>query len=296
MKKTLFFAAAAALAIFATSCENAPKADLRTDVDTLSYEMGLAYSSQAKGAFEQFQIDSVHMDEYIKGIVDGVCSSDDAKKKAYYMGIIFGMNCDMQLLQNMERELFGNDSTAHLSRKNFVSAIAAAMNDKSSLTINDTTVVTPDMAYELANERIMALRAIQLEKQYAAEKEAGIKFLEENAKNDSVKTLPCGVQYKVIKEGKGELPTATSVVSVKYEGRLINGIVFDKSAKGSKDEPVEFPVNRVIKGWTEALQAMPVGSVWELAIPYELAYGAEGNRNIPPFSTLIFKVELLSIK
>ncbi len=258
--------------------------------------MLLAYSNQAKGAVQQFQIDSVNLGEFVKGMADGIFSGENAKDKAYFMGVIFGMNCEMQLLQNMDRELFGSDSLSKLSRQDFVAAIAAALKDKSELKINDTTVVTPDMAYNLANERMTVLREATLEKEFAAEKEANLKFLEDNAKNDSVQTLPCGVQYKVLKAGKGELPTATSVVKVKYEGRLINGIVFDKSAKGSKDEPAEFPVNRVIKGWTEALQAMPVGSTWELFIPYHLAYGVEGNRNIPPFATLIFKVELLGIK
>jgi FKBP-type peptidyl-prolyl cis-trans isomerase FklB len=110
-----------------------------------------------------------------------------------------------------------------------------------------------------------------------------------------VQTLPCGVQYKVLKEGNGVLPVDTNVVVVNYEGKLIDGTVFDASANHG-DQPAEFAVPRVIKGWTEALKAMPVGSEWEIYIPENLAYGANGQGNIPPISTLIFKVELLEVK
>ena len=107
-------------------------------------------------------------------------------------------------------------------------------------------------------------------------------------------TTESGLQYKVIKEGKGEVPTATSTVKVNYKGTLIDGTEFDSSYK--RNEPTTFRANQVIKGWTEALTMMPVGSKWELYIPQELAYGArETGGQIKPFSTLIFEVELLEV-
>ena len=109
-----------------------------------------------------------------------------------------------------------------------------------------------------------------------------------------MKTLPCGVQYKVLKEGNGAVPTDTSTVVVNYEGRLIDGTVFDASSKHG-DKPAEFQPNQVIKGWTEALTMMPVGSKWQLYIPNELAYGSRGTGNIKPYSALIFDVELVGI-
>ncbi len=122
----------------------------------------------------------------------------------------------------------------------------------------------------------------------------GEKFLSENAKKEGVKTTASGLQYKVIKEGKGAKPVATDKVKVHYEGRLIGGKVFDSSIKGGI--PAEFPVNRVIPGWTEALQLMTVGSKYELYIPAKLAYGMRGAGNdIGPNETLIFTVELLDI-
>lgn len=121
--------------------------------------------------------------------------------------------------------------------------------------------------------------------------EDGKKFLEENAKKEGVKTTESGLQYKVITEGTGPSPTETSVVEVDYKGTLIDGTEFDSSYKNGK--PVQFPVNGVIKGWTEALQLMKQGAKWELYIPSDLAYGPGGAGGlIGPNSTLIFEVEL----
>jgi len=124
--------------------------------------------------------------------------------------------------------------------------------------------------------------------------EEGSKFLGENAQQEDVVSLPSGLQYKVIETGEGDKPGPADVVKVHYEGRLIDGTVFDSSMQ--RGEPAEFPVNRVIAGWTEALQLMTVGSQWELYIPADLAYGAQGaGGTIGPNATLIFKVELLDI-
>lgn len=120
------------------------------------------------------------------------------------------------------------------------------------------------------------------------------KFLEENAKKPGVKVTDSGLQYRVIKEGTGEKPGPEDQVVVHYTGKLTNGKVFDSSEE--RGEPATFGVNQVIKGWTEALQMMPVGSEWELVIPAELAYGSRGQSSIPPNSTLIFNVKLLEIK
>lgn len=124
--------------------------------------------------------------------------------------------------------------------------------------------------------------------------EEGRKFLAENSKKENVVTLESGLQYEVIKTGEGAKPTLNDQVTTHYHGTLIDGTVFDSSVE--RGEPASFPVSGVIKGWTEALQLMNVGSKWRLFVPYDLAYGERGaGPKIGPFTTLIFEVELISI-
>ncbi len=146
------------------------------------------------------------------------------------------------------------------------------------------------------NEVKTQVAKVNTESMPVSNKKAGEQFLAMNAKKEGVYTLPCGVQYKVIKEGHGKRPTLSSTISVHYEGRLIDGTVFDSSSRHG-DEPISFVVNRVIKGWQEAVVAMPEGSEWEIYIPQELAYGEQACGNdIKPYSALIFKVALIKVK
>lgn len=158
------------------------------------------------------------------------------------------------------------------------------------------------MTKEERDKTLEAFQKEMMEKQVAASKEAatknaaeGEKFLAENKKKEGVKTTASGLQYKVLKEGTGAAPKETDTVVTNYKGTLLDGTEFDSSYK--RNEPATFPVNRVIKGWTEALQLMKPGSKYQLFIPAVLAYGERGaGRDIGPNSTLIFEVELLSIK
>jgi len=120
------------------------------------------------------------------------------------------------------------------------------------------------------------------------------KFLQDNANNEGVITLPSGLQYLILKDAEGAKPGPTTMVTVHYEGSLIDGKIFDSSYK--RGQPATFGVHQVISGWTEALQLMPVGSKWRLYVPHNLAYGERGaGASIAPFSTLIFDVELIDI-
>ena len=140
----------------------------------------------------------------------------------------------------------------------------------------------------------LIIKAKNMEKEFGPNKEAGEKYLAENAKKEGVKVLDGGVQYKVIKEGTGAMPKDTSMVKVHYEGKTIDGKVFDSSYQ--RGQPADFRANQVIKGWTEALVHMPTGSIWEVYIPQELAYGErQQGADIKPFSMLIFKIELLEV-
>jgi len=142
-------------------------------------------------------------------------------------------------------------------------------------------------------QKMRAKQAAKQAKEAAENLAAGTAFLEANKAKEGVKVLPSGLQYKVIKEGTGNIPTTKDKVKTHYRGTLIDGTEFDSSYK--RNMPAEFPVTGVIKGWTEALQLMKVGGKWELYIPANLAYGQRGSRSIPANSTLIFEIELLEI-
>jgi FKBP-type peptidyl-prolyl cis-trans isomerase FklB len=192
------------------------------------------------------------------------------------------------MVKGINYQLFGEDSTKTISLNNFMAGFVTATTGKKGL-------MTVEEASETAQRLMQQIKAREMEKTYGPNKEAGEKFLAENAKKEGVKTLPSGVQYKVLKEGNGATAADTSMVVVNYEGRLLDGTVFD-SNKNHGGDPATFRVGQVIKGWQDALKAMPAGSEWEIYIPQELAYGANQQGNIPPFSTLIFKVELLEVK
>ena len=147
------------------------------------------------------------------------------------------------------------------------------------------------MTGEIAGEYIQSTMTTI---KYGNSKEEGAKFLAENALREGVKVTASGLQYEVIKMGKGKKPTATDKVKVHYHGTLTNGTVFDSSV--DRNEPITFGLTQVIAGWTEALQLMPVGSKFKLYIPQELGYGSQQAGSIPPYSTLIFEVELLGIE
>jgi FKBP-type peptidyl-prolyl cis-trans isomerase FklB len=168
-------------------------------------------------------------------------------------------------------------------------AVAAGLKDGAS-------GAKPQMTEEEMQATMMALQKKVMAQQDAAgaaNAKAGEAFLAENAKKEGVKTTASGLQYKVNASGKGKTPKATDTVSVNYKGTLISGKVFDES----HGEPVTFPVNRVIPGWTEALQLMKEGDKWTLYIPAKLAYGEDSpSPEIPPNSVLVFDVELVSVK
>ena len=289
MKKFTFAAIAliAALVASFTSCGNSPKANLKNDIDTVSYTIGMVQTQGLKEYLvNQLGVDTTYMDAFIKGLNEGANAGDDKKTAAYYAGIQIGQQISNQMVKGLNHELFGEDSTKTISMKNFLAGFIAGTTGKNQL-------MTVEQASEIAQNKMQTIKAREAEKQYGDNKAAGEKFLADNAKKEGVKTLPSGVQYKVIKEGSGEIPADSSVVVVNYEGKTIDGQVFDTSYG---KEPVTFPANRVIKGWTEALVHMPVGSTWEVYIPQELAYGERSTGKLKPFSALIFKIELLSIK
>ena len=286
MKKIVLFAAIVAAAGLASCTAQAPKANLKSDIDSLSYMIGVL-NTQGLNDFitTNLGIDSVHMGDFMKGLYEAMNMTSD-KEKAYLTGMQIGSQVSLGF-ENTSKSIFANDSTQELSKDNFFAGFAEAVKGKATVSMEE--------ARAFVQARTEAIKAKALEEKYGENKAAGEKFLEENKTKEGVKTTASGLQYKVIKEGKGEIPTKESTVKVHYKGTLIDGTEFDSSYK--RNAPATFPVTGVIAGWTEALQLMPVGSKWELYIPQELAYGSrETGGQIKPFSALVFEVELLGIE
>ena len=287
MKKITTLAAIAAVAGLASCTAQAPKANLKTELDSLSYSIGMAQTQGLKGYLVgRMDVDTAYLAEFIKGVNEGAKKSGK-KETAYMAGLQIGQQISNQMMKGINHELFGNDSVKTISKENFLAGFIAGTLEKGGL-------MTMEQAQTYTQTAMEAIKAKAMEEKYADNKAAGEKFLAENKAKEGVKTTESGLQYKVITEGKGEIPADTCKVKVNYKGTLIDGTEFDSSYK--RNEPATFRANQVIKGWTEALTMMPVGSKWELYIPQELAYGSRESGQIKPFSTLIFEVELVGIE
>ena len=287
MKKLGFLVAAIAALSFASCTAQAPKAKFNNEIDSLSYMFGVA-NTQGLDYYiaGQLGVDTTYMADFIAGVVAGV-NQNTPKDVAYNAGLQIGQQITGRIIEGINNQLFAGDSTQALNQDNFIAGFISALKKKPGM-------VTPEEASAYVQTHADAIKTKALEAKYGENKAAGEKFLAENAKKEGVKTTESGLQYKVIKEGKGAIPTASSTVKVHYKGTLIDGTEFDSSY--SRNEPTSFRANQVIKGWTEALTMMPVGSKWELYIPQELAYGTRETGDIKPYSTLIFEVELLEIE
>lgn len=287
MKKFTLAALVAIAAAAFTSCGNGtPKANLSDNIDSLSYAIGVSQSDGIKGYLsERLGVDTAYIDEFLKGVTDGATAGDDKKKAAYVAGLQIGQQIGTQMLKGANTEIFGADSTKTLSLKNILAGFAAGTKEKGQL-------MTTDQARKVVETTMRALKEESMSKQFGAYKKQNEAYLVANGKKEGVKTLPSGVQYKVLTQGTGAVASDTTVVKVHYEGRTIDGQVFDSSYK--RGEPVEMRADQVIPGWREVLTMMPAGSKWEVTIPAKLAYGPEGRGQvIKPFSTLIFTIEVV---
>ena len=259
-------------------------------VDRFSYAVGFANSNGLKNYLAQrMEIDTTkYMGDFLRGFNE-MANSTDPALKAYAAGLQIGDQVGHQMVAQINQQITDNPDTAFINKAEFLRGFIAAIQ------MTDPTL-TMDSASQIARNQFEYYNKELMEKKYGDNRRAGEAFLTENAKKDSVVTLPSGLQYKILVAGNGEVPQANSKVEVNYEGRLIDGTVFDSSYK--REKPQEFGVGGVIPGFSEALQLMPTGSTWEIYIPQELGYGERETPNSPikPYSALIFKVELLSVK
>lgn len=289
MKKVSILAAVAIATGLASCTAQAPKATLKTDVDSLSYAIGISQTNGLKDYLSQrMEMDTAYIADFLKGVNDAA-NKTSKKDQAYLLGLQIGSQiAGPQAIKGMNHQLFADDSTMTVNKSDILAGVFAGV-------LNKDMKITPEEAQVLIQKMMESIKGKAAEKKYADNKAAGEKFLAENKTKEGVKTTASGLQYKVITEGKGEIPNDTCKVKVNYRGKLIDGTEFESTY--TRNEPFVTNVGGVIKGWTEALKMMPVGSKWELYIPQELAYGArESGNQIKPFSTLIFEVELLSIE
>ena len=262
---------------------------LNSSSDSVSYAAGMAITQGLLPFLkQQHGIDSAQIAIFVKAFCEAVNAGDNPEVKARIAGGEIAGQVSQRMLPGITEEFKDSPDSivASLLYRGFTDAL-----------MQDTTVFKQSQAEAYFHEKQQADKKAKEEKLYGPNRRAGEEFLANiraNAERDSIIILPSGLMYKVLVKGEGQVPQMTDKVQVNYEGRLIDGTVFDASKKHG-DKPSEFQPNQVIKGWTEALTMMPVGSKWQLYIPQELAYGERNTGNIKPYSALIFDVELVGI-
>ena len=260
--------------------------ELKSSSDSVSYAAGMSITNGLMAYLkQQHGIDSAQMSIFVKAFEEVINAGESPEAKARVAGVEIASQVRGRMLPGISGEFTDTPDSieADLFYRGFTDALK-----------QDTTHFKQSVAESYFREKQEADKKAKEEKLYGPNRRAGEEFLKENATKDSVITTATGLQYKVLVKGEGKVPQMTDKVQVNYEGRLVDGTVFDASAKHG-DKPAEFQPNQVIAGWTEALTMMPVGSKWQLYIPYRLAYGERATGSIKPYSTLIFDVELVGI-
>ena len=255
---------------------------LTTSSDSLSYASGIAATNGLLPYVQQqLGVDTAYMAEFIQGFNEAVAGLNDKRQKARLAGMQIAEQVTDRMLKNLKNDL--TDAIDSIDTPLFYRGFT-------DILVNDTTLLNMANATKIQQEKLQVNRKAKAEKLT----KAGREFLAANAKKPGIITTPSGLQYEVLTQGTGDVPQKTDKVKVHYEGKLIDGNVFDSSIQ--RGEPAVFGLNQVIKGWTEGLSLMPVGSKWRLYVPQELGYGERQAGKIPPYSTLIFDVELLGIE
>lgn len=248
--------------------------------DSFSYAMGVAQSASLRQYLLMREgVDSAYLNDAVCGLMAKYNEEAVKGKVAYAAGLKIGQMNATNVIPSLNKMATGKADSAYIDRDLFVKGLGQGV-------LKQPTSISEEQA----------LAIIERQTAYIRQRDSidNADFLSKNKRVPGVITSKSGLQYKILKEGTGATPSDTSQVEVNYEGRLIDGTVFDSSYK--RGQSATFGCNQVIKGWTEALTMMKEGDVWELYIPYNLAYGERGNQSIPPYATLIFKVELIKVK
>lgn len=248
--------------------------------DSFSYAMGVAQSASLRQYLLMREgVDSAYLNDAVCGLMAKYNEEAVKGKVAYAAGLKIGQMNATNVIPSLNKMATGKADSAYIDRDLFVKGLGQGV-------LKQPTSISEEQALAIIERQTAYIRQ--------RDSIANADFLSKNKRVPGVITSKSGLQYKILKEGTGATPSDTSQVEVNYEGRLIDGAVFDSSYK--RGQSATFGCNQVIKGWTEALTMMKEGDVWELYIPYNLAYGERGNQSIPPYATLIFKVELIKVK
>ena len=286
MKKISILAAVVLAAVMASCGNGTPKADLKNEMDSLSYAMGLSQSQGLKEYLVQrMGVDTAYIDDFIKGLNEGANAGDDKAKAAYFAGLQIGQQVSQQMVKGINLEIFGEDSTQTISVKNLMAGFVAG-------TIGKGALMGVEEAGAFAQTAMQSVKSRETAKRFAEYKKENEDFMKKIAKKEGIKQIEnSGVYYEVITEGNGPVPTDTSMVEVRYTGTLIDGTEFDSNMEA--EQPMKIRTGQVIPGWTKALTSMPAGSTWKVYIPAELAYREnQAGEKIKPFSALIFTIKL----
>jgi len=259
---------------------------LETCSDSIAYAIGTLQSQHLINPAMNMGKEQRAM--FLKGLMEAQRATEaDSLQKAYYVGLTQGLNFVDESVSAFNENIFQEEKDMYIKKEVLLAGLADGVLQNG----NKLKIDTLDTFLNRAIEKIQVdVKA----KKYAENKKASEEFLAKNKKKKGVKTLPSGLQYKVITAGKGEKPKEDDTVEVHYKGTLTDGTEFDSSY--SRNETFKTGLKGVIKGWTEVLQLMPVGSKWEIYIPSSLAYEDNEMGNIKPFSTLIFQIELIGIE
>ena len=298
MKKIMLFAAVAATMLFAACSGNNKTPKLETQEDSLTYLAGAFEMQRSLGGAEnlpailmQMGSDSAFVKDFLAGVEAGFKSAEDKKDIAYFMGASYGVQMRNSNAGQLNYLLYGNDSTQTADLTNLLIGFMNAANDTLALTNESGAKLTPEEMSVILNRLATTLNENRVKKQYASQIEKEAKYFEELKKQEGVKTLENGVCYKELTAGNGEALGTGKTVKVEYEGRLLDGTVFDQ---GTLDA-VSVGAGRVIPGFDAALAAMSAGAEWEVTIPAELAYGEQAMEKIPAMSTLVFKLKVVEV-
>ena len=253
--------------------------------DSVSYAGGKYITEGLFNFLRQQGVDTAYMADFVAGFREVIALKDDPKQKARVTGMQIAEQVRQGMMPRIQQEFTETPDTI------VPDLMLRAFTDELT---GDNRVMTLAAAQTLYKQKQQWNKAQKEERLYGPNRTAGRRYLDSLRTDNTIIRTESGLMYKVLVQGEGEVPQKTDKVLVHYEGRLVDGTVFDASKKHG-DKPASFRADQVIKGWTEALTMMPVGSKWQLYIPYELAYGDRNMGNIKPFSALIFDVELVGI-